>query len=418
MDKVLKKVGWLLVICVFTLMPAGCILKDVSAQNADVSEPVAAYVPSVDAEDDSMAKQILSEFFMKLFGDAEIEFYSDNTRTGKIPDKIREFIAESTIAEGDGNPEIGIHLPRHISINGMTTIHYTIEMNPNDTTKANITSGFISKTDENLLYFNKVIVKAKVVPDELFEKYYKLQEDNTYKPVSKVDAASIDEMRLEIRYDVELVKKDGTMKIIRAIESNIKPGLKNRLFRMNNESVTRLPYLDLSHTADGSTYNNAADGETYEAEKAIITAFFTNLTILDRNRMNLLSHKWKLGYQEVEKYWDSLGILYDGDSKTKLIRLNENYDENYPFDSMPLRDNMEKMKGIQKLNAELHPAYSKNKKWYFVNFESPVQRMNGITDEDFLYRYDYLVMLSNENGVLFIEKIKLNEYHNIIQKSE
>lgn len=412
MIKNVKKIGCILMIFVLVLSTAGCIPVGFSAQSTG-SADVVANTPTVNADDDNMAKKVLSEFFIKLFADVEVDSYAANTRTGKIPDKIREHIAETTIAEGDGNPEISIHLPRFISVNGMTTIHYNIEMLPNDSTKANITSGFISMTDDNLLYFNKIIVKAKVVPDKLFEEWYKLQEDNTYSPVGKVDAAYIDEMRLEIRYDVELVKTGSTMKVLRAIESNMKPGFKNRVFRMNNDSVTRLPYLDLSRTADGNNYINTADGEAYEAEKAVITAFFNNLTKLDRARMNLLSHKWKQGYQEVEKYWDSLGIIYDGDSSSKLVRFDVSFDKNYPIASLPLCNNMEKLKGIQNLTATPHPAYSKNLKWYFVNFEAPVQRTNGITDEDFLYRYDYLVMLSEEKGALYIEKFKLNEYHNI-----
>ena len=60
-----------------------------------------------------------------------------------------------------------------------------------------------------------------------------------------------------------------------------------------------------------------------------------------------------------------------------------------------------------------HPAYSENIKWYLVNFDATVQRTNGITDEDFEYRYDYLVALSSEEGTLIVQKIKLNEYYTI-----
>lgn len=411
----MRKISFILVLFVLMLNVVGCTPKKVPEDKAAASQTTEVKKPSVDTAEDNAAKQVLSDFFMKLFADISVDTYTENTRTGKIPDVIREYIADTTLTEGDGNPEIGIHLPRYISINGMTTIHYNIEMLASDTTKPNITSGFISKSEDTLLYFNKIIVKAKVIPDELFEKWYILQEDNTYNLQEKVDTAYIDEMRLEVRYDAELVKKDGGMKVLRAVESNMKPGLKNRLFRMNSESVTRLSYLDISKTADGTSYNNKEHGEVYEAEKAVITAFFNNLVALDRTRMNLLSYKWKLGYEEVEKYWDALGITQISETAINLVSLDENYERNYPFSSLPLCNNMEKIKGIQNITVTPHPAYSENLKTYLVNFESIVQRTNGITDEDFLYRYDYLVKLSDANGTLIVEKIKLNEYYNVKQ---
>jgi len=45
-----------------------------------------------------------------------------------------------------------------------------------------------------------------------------------------------------------------------------------------------------------------------------------------------------------------------------------------------------------------------------VKFDATVQRTNGITDEFFTYRYDYIVSLSKTEDSVFIEKSKLNEY--------
>ena len=62
------------------------------------------------------------------------------------------------------------------------------------------------------------------------------------------------------------------LKIVSVTESNIKPGIKNRLVIQNNESIDRVEYLDLRLAEDGS-YINAEDGEIYEAEKAAISTF-------------------------------------------------------------------------------------------------------------------------------------------------
>ena len=80
-----------------------------------------------------------------------------------------------------------------------------------------------------------------------------------------------------MRFDVELIKEDNGFSVLRAFESDIKAGMKNRLFVFNNDNITRLPYLNLEKSADGSEYLNASDGEIYEKEKEIITDFFSKV---------------------------------------------------------------------------------------------------------------------------------------------
>jgi len=214
---------------------------------------------------------------------------------------------------------------------------------------------------------------------------------------------------VEIRYDVTLAGSGKDMAILRATEADIKPGLKNRLFRMNNESVTIIPYLDLTRDKDGNGYRNTGDGKTYEAEKSVIASFFNNLGVLDRERMNLLSHKWEQGLTEIKDYWDYLGITVSSGGGSSVIELTADYRENFPYDSLPLRYDMERLKEIRSLAVTPHPAYSERQKLYYVRFDAPVQKTNGITDEDFLYRYDYLVKLSDTGNEPVITGIKLNE---------
>ena len=44
-----------------------------------------------------------------------------------------------------------------------------------------------------------------------------------------------------------------------------------------------------------------------------------------------------------------------------------------------------------------------------------ILRTNGITDDYFTYRYDYIVSLSNSEEDLLIERFMLNEYY-LVQK--
>ena len=105
--------------------------------------------------------------------------YTENTRSGLIPDSVKQYIASQTIQEGDGNPEIPIHLPRYISLNGMTIISYDV-VRLGEKAVPDISAKYIGKNGDNLLYFCKIIAKVKAVPDEIFLQSYVLQEDNTY----------------------------------------------------------------------------------------------------------------------------------------------------------------------------------------------------------------------------------------------
>ena len=216
-----------------------------------------------------------------------------------------------------------------------------------------------------------------------------------------------------MRFDVELIKEDNGFSVLRAFESDIKAGMKNRLFVFNNDNITRLPYLNLEKSADGSEYLNASDGEIYEKEKEIITDFFQRFTLLDRERMNLLSYKWGEGHTAVKEFWDTIGITSADEQNP--IELNSKYKDNYPFDSLPLQNNMEQIREIKNFVVTPHPAYSEKIKLHYVNFDAVILRTNGITDDYFTYRYDYIVSLSNSEEDLLIERFMLNEYY-LVQK--
>lgn len=400
----------------FLIFSSGCGLVKNATIGASASENSADDIQinraTINSIDDLAIKKVISEYFTALYTDASVDEYNEYSRTGIIPNQIRGFIADKTLSEGDGNPEVGIHLPRYISVNGMTIIGYDIAAVPDDGNggNMNVVSDFISKNEDNYLYFAKVYVKAKVIPDEAFSESYRKEEDNTYTKTNEINAEDVDFMRVEIRYDVELTKSSVGFSILRAIESNIKAGVKNRLFILNNDNITRLPYLDLEKNADG-TYKNPVDGTIYESEKAVITEFFQKFTLLDRERMNLLSYRWKQGFAETEGFMVNLGMTSSGEGQAKLIMLDNEYNENFPFDSFPLRNNMEAIREVRNFTVTPHPAYSEKIRWYYVNFDAVVQRTNGITDEYFNYRYDYLVSLSLAENSPVIEKFKLNEYY-------
>jgi len=405
MKKTFEISGVLFILLLMLMVVAGCAFAD-SPVDSSGAESIAG--PAViTADEDKAVKDLLREYFTVLFDVPSLEEYSVNTGNGIMPEKIHKFIAASTLEEGNGNPEIGLHLPRFVSINGMTVTGYEPVKLSETAEDADVTSGFVAKNGDSLLYFSKVRVRAKVIPDEYFDEYYRLQSDNTYIKTREVPDSLFDTIKAEIRYDVTLAGSGKELAILRATEADVKPGLKNRLFRMNNESITLIPYLDLTRSMDGNGYRNVGDGETYEAEKSVIACFFNNLCLLDRERMNLLSYKWEQGLSEVKDYWDYLGITVSSEGGSQVIELTGDYRKNIPYDSLPLRYDMERLNEIRSLDVTPHPAYSEKQKLYNVTFGAPVQKTKGITDEYFIYRYDYLVSDTGDGPV--ITGIKLNE---------
>ncbi len=401
-----------LVLILFIVSATAC-----SNSNAPLSgEPDASAAPpvkgmAISAAEDSNAKNFISDYFDKLLTNAEVDSFIDNASNGTIPDSIRNFISEKTIKEGEGNPEISIHLPRFVSINRLVILKYDIVKPAANEGKPIISSDFITKDGDNYLYYCKVTSDAfATYEDDFLNAYEKL--DNSYSKKDDATPLTTQKMRVEIRFDVEIENNEGNLKIVSATESNIKAGISNRLSIQNNESVTRLDFLDVRLASDG-TYINKEDGETYEAEKAAISTFFTNLILLDKDRMNLLSHKYNQGVDSVQSYWDDLGITKNSETSKVVVSLDSNFSKYFPYDSLPLQNNMRYIDNVANFVVTQHPSYSDINKLYFVNFDADVQRMNGIVDELFAYKYDYLVLLDNESTDPKVNRIRLNEYYNI-----
>ena len=247
----MKNICLCLLIVLVLLFSTSCGLLQTASVNPpsadDSSENTQVVKETISNEEDAKAKKIINEYFTALYTKASVDYYNDYSGAGIIPGHIRGFIAEKTIKEGDGNPEIGIHLPRFISINGLTIVEYNLETisENNGGEDPNIVADFISKNGDIFLYYTKIYCKAKVIPDEVFSELYTRNSDNTYSKTKEIKEEDIDYMRVELRYDVELVKSDIGLSILRAVESNIKSNMKNRLFVFNNDNITRLPYIKL-----------------------------------------------------------------------------------------------------------------------------------------------------------------------------
>ena len=150
------------------VMSTGCSMlfkKDNEAKPATSKEDLEEQ--NVFPKEEEGIKGMIDSYFMKLYGQP-VESYSENVINGTINQEIRELIAGRTISEGENNPEIGLNMPRYVEMNGMTITSYEVLKD----SKHGINSSFIEKRGDAFLYFVKVDLKAKGLPNVKFNDYY------------------------------------------------------------------------------------------------------------------------------------------------------------------------------------------------------------------------------------------------------
>ncbi len=385
------------------VMSTGCSIlfkKDNEAKPATSKEDLEEQ--NVFPKEEEAIKGMIDSYFMKLYGQS-VESYSENVINGTINQEIREFIAGRTISEGENNPEIGLNMPRYVEMNGMTITSYEVLKD----SKRGINSSFIEKRGDAFLYFVKVDLKAKGLSNVKFNEYYVKNEDTGLYEIVKengadkqIDESEYDVIKVQAKYDVEVIKDGESYKIVTQKEANYKMGLKNRLFTLNNEFLVTIPYLDM---------DIAEEKSIFETEKAVLEAFSNNFMKLDRERMTLLQEKWSISYLDFMDLISKTEInKADG---REIMIADDNYKGKFNINSFPIQLGMQRIKSIDKMDIQVHPGYSKNKKYYFVKFEAKVINSDGLVNKEPVYIYDYTMTLKDDNGSLKVESIKLNELY-------
>ncbi|AEV68050.1 hypothetical protein [Acetivibrio clariflavus] len=400
-----RKFKFIAIISMITIMisSSGCSIL-FKKQEPIPEENNKIETPETSVEEDKKVLEMLSKYFEEIYSQP-IETYNQNVATGNPPEKIKQFIAKRTLDEGSGNPEIGIHLPRVVEINGLTMVDYEILRDSSD--KPIIESGFIGKTGENFLYFVKLNLKAKALENALFDMYYtRNSHTKIYEKTSEPNGDLYEYIKVQAKYDVEVTRQDGEYKIVTVKEANYKPGVENRLFKLNNEFLTKLNYLD---------EKVEEEKKVLEAEKALIEGFFNNLIKLDKERMILLKSKWQAGSNEFIDFLKLVDAFKVNDKDSMYI--DQNYIKNFNYDALPLQINMEKINSLKNMEIIEHPGYTSKKKRYLVSFDASVLQSNGMVGEEQTYHYDYYVTLKVANDNLYVESIKLNEYYKGKKKS-
>lgn len=415
-----------LVSAIFILAAAGCALLPAGAAGESAGQAAAtasAAAPQAAAglkqEEISGIRNAIRDYFVKLYA-RDIGSYEKNNATGAIPENIKSFIAGRTLNEGDMNPEVGIHFPRYASINGLTAVSYSLIRTKDaaGTETPQIEAGYLGKRDDSFMFFAKVALKAGCIPDGVFNANFRQNgASGIYEkvPNTAVGEGQTEFIKLQARYDIEVVSQDGGYKILGARESSLVPGVKNRLSVMNNGFITRLPYLDITTDPAGKDYNNPDDGAVYEKEAAVISGFFENLKNLDGERMSLLRQRWAAGQKEFADFLAGTGITKGGDSK-ELMNIGSDYRTRFDIDSFPLQPDMEKITELREFSVTPYISYSSRQKVYAVRFIGAVKMRNGFIDGENNYKYNFKVKLSGADDTLRISDIRLDEYYRINNK--
>ncbi|GAE88028.1 hypothetical protein [Acetivibrio straminisolvens] len=386
-----------------TIFSTGCSVLFNKPPATD-SEPPKIETPDTSAEEDKKVQEFMTEYFGALFGQT-VESYKNSLLTGEIPASIIGYIAQRTVSEGNKNPEIGIHIPRIVEVNGMSILNYEILKDAND--KPIVESTFIGKNGDAYLYYVKVGLKAKGLPNSLFNKYYVLNtENNTYEKIKEngvektVPNEDYDYIKVTAKYDVEVVKDGDGYKVLTQREADFKSPLSKRISKLNNEFMEKRPYLDVSIPEQKQQFDN---------EKALLEQFFNNLLKLDKERMALLRAEWYKGYDGFIQFLNKLELNKVNGSE--ILFTDANYTQKFNIASFPLQVNMERIESINNIKVTQHPGYTEKNKIYFVSFDAAVVKANGMIGNNVVYKYDYTVTLKNKDNKLMIDGIKLHEFY-------
>lgn len=395
----IKKLKSIAVVSVVALMVSGTGCSMLLKKPVEKEPEKKIETPDTSPQEDEKAKAFIGKYFETLYGQPLLD-YTGNLMSGSIPNNIMEYISKKTIDEGNNNTEIPINLPRIVEINGMTINHFELLSGGSNPV---VDSAFLGKKGESFLYFVKVNLKGKCLANPVFDQYFQL--NNETKIYGAINGnlppeEEYDYIKVQAKYDVELVKDGEAYKIRSQKEANFKPILEKRISKLNNEFLKKLPYLDIAVEAEN---------KIYEEEKAIIEALFNNLVQLDKQRMTLLKTRWQKEYLSFMEFISMTGV--NKFNEREILFVDDSYKTKFNIDSFPIQINMERINSLSNMSVTVHPGYTYKNKYYFVKFDASIIKSNGMLEDEEVYSYDYLVTMKKDGEIVMIDSMKLNEYY-------
>ena len=227
--------------------------------------------------------------------------------------------------------------------------------------------------------------------------YERIKENGQEKEINE---EAYDYIKVQARYDVEVIKEGNDYKVLTQREANYKPGLTKRLFILNNDFLTRIPYLNTKIEEEK---------KVYDEEKALIELYFNNLLKVDKERMNLIKSNWNKDKLVFIDILQKIGVS-SAEGGKNLLLIDDDYKGKFKIESFPLQINMERLNRYDSFTVSVHPGYSYKNKMYMVSFKAAAVNTNGMIGDETFYQYDYVITMKNVNGTTLIDSVKLNEY--------
>lgn len=413
MMKTIKRSIAIITLIIFTMLLAGCELGDVFSFWALKKSNPPKKIESIISEPDNLsAQKVISDYFNALYKGDPVE-YAQNAMEGNIPAGVESFITADTIKLSEGNPEMPIHLPRFVELNGKTITSYSIEEYEGKTVEAELVTT-VGEAD-SYLYYVKVFLSCVCLDNDAFDKLYEYNDETGIyeEPEEEPEATTteedeeeedpVDNMRVMAKYDV-VVKKDGSgFKIVSAKEINDILVFTRRNHKLNNDFLKRITWLDYKDT----------DKNLYTKEKGVVESFVNDMFALDSADIGLVRSGWN---EDAEKFKEALERLSFGSAGKLLLEevddedLEGAYQLNFPIEEFPVSKDIESISKHKIDETKPNVSYSPKNIEYFVRVEATVSMKNKIPMGGKKYVYDYDVKLEeDESGKYVIKSFRLEQ---------
>lgn len=390
----------------FTLMACGSSDEQV-AQGSDVNqENLRDNTYVIDAGFEAQTQSLVKQFYEKVFSEASMQDLYWAAEGRNVLEPLREMMSEETLDKWEGTRELPVHYPRFVQIHGLTMYDYDLLTNEEGTPK--ITTRFYesNQAGDKFSFFTEVELKAYVILKDRFEDYYS---DRTeyFGKISNIPEEDKEFIKIKARYDVVVSTKDGSPKIVSALESTSN---RNKWVRhpLNNDFVERLPFHDL---------DTLENNQEYLEETAFIKDFMEDMfSKIDRSTNSIINFEWDRGGQALETYLLDKGLLTREDGQMYFYDMfDENDDDSRSYrtrinkDVFPIKPGMERINSIN-IKFNQFPSYTSAHRSYRVKVNAWGQTIKGALDGVREYEYEYNVILNRQDEEIYIDEIRLNSY--------
>lgn len=405
---------------------SGCDILD-KLMGKTTTTKQGAQTPISSSEEDEKAKNLIKDFYAKIYAEPIDVSYKNNVE-GNVLDKVAGNISKDTITSKEKTPELPIHYPRFVEINGMTIVGYEVlkkdknpEINaryyedksentaqPNDKQPNDKQDKKDDKDGEKkgyYAYYVDVNLLATVVKNEEFNTYFRY--NNQTKLIDKlmdIPKDKADTIKIKARYDVLLQRSvSGEYKIESAIEATAKQNF-YRLNKINNDFITRLTYFNVE---------DPKDKKEYDAETSLLNDYFRKVMLnTDKEKYSILTNKWNSSPEEFSAYLETLKLLKNDKGQEYLNNLLDKatYKNRFDLKAFPIKPGIEKVKSCE-ITINEHPSFTEKQRNYRVLVLANVDKNEGKISSDSQYIYEITASVTTVGDKLAINSFKLNQFN-------